>query len=112
VGKGTLFVPAAHGSSPYPILPTLKRSNGSAPRELGEGAVREPPLRPLSPIRRFHLRLLRVLPLRGTGKRSDLFESHWSNQWLTLEYKDCKCSPPHNFDCPWTLKGFGPSSSP
>ena len=34
---------------------------------------------------RFHLRLLAVFPLRGIGQRSNLFESHWSNQWLTLE---------------------------
>jgi len=37
------------------------------------------------PIRRFHLRLLTVFPLRGTGQRSNCFESHWSIQWLTLE---------------------------
>jgi hypothetical protein len=43
-GQGHAFVPAAHGSCPYPILPTLKGSNGSAPRELSIGAVREPPL--------------------------------------------------------------------
>ena len=34
--------------------------------------------------RRFHLRLLTVFPLRGTLERSNLFESHRSNQWLTL----------------------------
>ena len=34
--------------------------------------------------RRFHLRLLTVFPCRGTGDRSNLFQSHWSNQWLTL----------------------------
>jgi len=48
VGKGTFFVAAAHGSRPYPILPTLKGSNGSAPRELAVGAVREPPPHPSS----------------------------------------------------------------
>ena len=71
MGKGTLFVPAAHGSRPYPILPTLEGSDGSAPRELGVGAVREPPLLSLIPIRGFHLRLFTLFPLRGTGQRSN-----------------------------------------
>jgi len=52
---------------------------------MGVGAVREPPLLSLVPIRWFHLRLLTVFPLRGTGQRSNLFESRWSNQWLILE---------------------------
>jgi len=75
VGKGTLLVPAAHGSR-FEISPTLKGSN----------------VRPLqgrdliwgSRFRRFHLRLLTLFPLRGTSQRSNLIESHWSNQWLTF----------------------------
>jgi hypothetical protein len=39
-------------------------------------------------LMKFHLWLLTVFPLRGTGQRSNLFESHWSNQWLTLELQN------------------------
>jgi hypothetical protein len=53
------------------------------PARMGVGPVREPPLLSLVPIRRFHLRLLTVFPLRGTGQRPNLFAPHWSNQWLT-----------------------------
>ena len=74
MGKGTLLEPAAHGSR-FGISPTLKGSN----------------VRPLqgrdliwgSRFRRFHLRLLTEFPSRGTWERSNLFESHWLNQWLT-----------------------------
>ena len=74
MGKGTFFVPAAHGSR-LATFPTLKGSN----------------VRPLQGrnnpfmyrVRKFHLRLLTVFPLRGTWERSNLFESHWSNPWLT-----------------------------
>jgi hypothetical protein len=47
----------------------------AVPKDVGVGAVREPPLLSLVPVRRFHPRLLTVFPLRGTGQRSNLFAS-------------------------------------
>jgi hypothetical protein len=62
-----------------PVFPTT--------RSLGHAAVR------------FHLQLLTVLPLRGTGQRSNLFESHRSNQWLTfLTDIDLKVASPAGFE--------------
>ena len=59
-----------------PILPTLKGANGSAPP--GPRGFHK------HRYRRFHPRLLIVFPWRGTWQRSNLFESHGSNQWLTF----------------------------
>ena len=71
-----------------PILPTLQGSNGSAPPgPRGFQTHRH---------RRFHLRLLTLLPLRGSWQRSNLFESHWSNQWLTFGIVNrCMCFTIH-----------------
>ena len=75
-GQGHAFCARRPRIASLPIFPTLKGSNGSAPPG-PRGFHRHR-------YRRFHLRLLTLLPLRGTWQRSNLFESHGSNQWLTF----------------------------
>jgi hypothetical protein len=65
-GQGHAFCARRPRIASLPILPTPKGSNGSAPLELGVGAVPEPPLFSLVPIHRSYLRLLTVFPLQGT----------------------------------------------
>ena len=75
-GQGRAFCARRPRIASQSMLPTLKGSNCSAPPG--------PRGFPMHRYRRFHLRLLTVFPLRGTLERSNLFESHRSNQWLTL----------------------------
>jgi hypothetical protein len=93
-GQGHAFVAAAQGSH---LKPSYRPRRGRTVRPLqGRNDLL------MYRDRRFHLRLLTVFPLRRTGQRSNLSESHWSNQWLTLESKvmvvDSRKSPDYT-DC-------------
>jgi hypothetical protein len=82
-GQGHAFCARRPRIASLPILPTLQGSNGSAPPG-PRGFHRHR-------YRRFHLRLLTLLPLRGSWQRSNLFESHGSNQWLTTGTVTAEC---------------------
>ena len=95
VTEGRPIMPAAHGSRPKPSY-RPRRGRTVRPFQRRYDLL-------IYCDRRFHLRLLTVFPLRGTKQRSNLFESHWSNQWLTLELHALTMTADDWVDCDFLI---------